>query len=310
VSASLTVPLRLVQPPGEAPYLMSVTPNIPAEISMRPGAFGVYCTDRGDPRPSGEPSSGEPSGGYSGSGSEGSTDPGPTAEDSSNQHSRCLPAHYNHEHVRNTITGEVNTSYDMTARYAYGYQQHHDSTISAMVKPPGSGWQAGGAVERRQGTGFEAITPLVQEQQSQQVVMPLLWLHEGDYRWESGTRKGQSCSDAEQAYPHRFRGDVALQPTPHDEGPSENNRCKQYDSGHRIKMQAGGVQRRFSNQARTFGWAGTWNETGYSARSGFSEDVWIRWRAGNNRDRYWLCGTGPSGFANWKRVFAGPTENL
>lgn len=310
LSGSLTLPLRLVQVPNETPYLTMVTPNVPIAISMRPGAFGVYCTDKGDPRPSGDPQSGQPSGGSGGSGSGGSTDPEPTAQDASNQQSRCLPAHVDHEHWRNTITGEVNTAYDMTARYAYGYQENHDSTISVMVKPPGSGWQIGGASERRQGTGWAAQTPVVEESRSMYTMMVLRWVHEGDYRWESGSKKGQPCSDNEQAYPDRFRGDLTLEPVPYDEGPGQNNRCKEYDQGHRLRMDPGGVQVRKQNSAYTFGWAGTWMETGYSARSGFSEDVWTRWRAGNSRDRYWLCGRGASGFANWTRVYAGPSENL
>jgi hypothetical protein len=307
MTAPLVMPLRLVQSPSETPYLTTVTKNVPIAISVRPGAFGVYCTAQGDPRPTGDPNSGEPSGGSSGSGSGAGSDPGPTANGAQNQHTRCLPAHVDHEHWRNTITGEINTADDMSARYSYAYQRHHDSTISLMVKPPGSGWQIGGSVDKHQGAGWD-VTTVVGENQSRYAMMVLRWLHEGDYRWESGARKGQPCGDNEQAYPDGFRGDLTTEAIPHDEGPSQNNRCKDYDSGHRVMMQRDTAHRRYQNHAHTFGWAGTWMETGYSARSGFSEEVWTRWRSGLARSTYWICGRGPSGFANWTRVYAGPTS--
>jgi hypothetical protein len=291
-----------VNPDGVTGALVLGDPENEAPMALyaRPGAFGVYCTDRGETRPTGDPNSGQPSGG-----SGGGSNAEPTASDAQANHGRCVEQHRNHLHVRWTTVGEVHTSSDMSARFIYAQNKHHDSAVSTAFKPNNGSWQLGGSKEMRSETGWTWTSQAFGSNTAYVMKGVLGWRHEGDYRYDSGPKKGQSCGDSETGVPDRMTGEFNWEN--HPDGTADDNRCKEYDEGNKMRLRNGSSMERNKNSAHTYGNAGEFMGLGYSARSGFSDDVKTRWRGGSNYKWYYLCGRGPDYVDNWTTVYAGPS---
>jgi hypothetical protein len=272
---------RLITLPDGESMLQPVTPGSgPLAISMAPGAPGVHCT------PDGTPASDAAAG---------------PATNLAPPSGRCVE-HHTERHYRMTAVQEIHTSADMTARAVYANEEHEESDVSAVVKPPGGSFELGAMTSLRKTVGWDVVQPLVGASTATFLTMKSGFLHQGDYRWVNGTKDGQSCSDAEMYTPTGVLPTSEFVPAAR----GHDGNCKTFESANRERLQPDMSVRRFKGKAQVIEGAGSMI-IGYKARSGYSTNVWTRWRAGKQHNRYWICGW-PGEFDTWEVLWAGPVS--